>query len=180
MLLLITKRKYPNTWYTLQNLDDHIFYKDKSGYFYTAIVGYGYYETIQDLIKAVNKALAKDLGNGNIVLSSNALTGKVKVQLKSGYELYVNGKMSIILGFGGKKTKITKTMESPYEADLQRIMTIYVYSDIVQPQIVGDTSAKLLKTFRWRESTVTSSLKRSQTYSTFRFKPNRSKTWKSF
>ena len=122
------------------------FTKIIAGIFYTAIVGYGYYETIQDLIKAINKALAKDLGNGNIVLSLNALTGKVKVQLKSGYELYVDGKMSIILGFGGKKTKITKTIESAYEADLRSITTIYVYNDIVQPQIVGDTSAKLLKT----------------------------------
>ena len=31
-------------------------------------------------------------------------------------------------------------------ADLQIITTIYVYNNIVQPQIVGDTSAKLLKT----------------------------------
>ena len=90
--------------------------------------------------------MAKDIGNGNIVLSLNALTGKVKVQLKSGYEFYVDGQMSIILGFGGKKTKITKTMESPYVADLQSITTIYVYSNIVQPQIVGDTGAQLLRT----------------------------------
>ena len=35
--------------------------------------------------------------------------------------------------------------ESPYVADLTTVSTIYVYCDIVQPQIVGDTSAQLLK-----------------------------------
>ena len=100
---------YPNTWYTLQNLDKdtHLITKT-TGIWGTAIVDYGHYETIQDLIKDVNKALAKYAGNGNIVLSLNALTGKVKVQLKSGYELSLFERMSIILGFGGKKMQLLK------------------------------------------------------------------------
>jgi hypothetical protein len=53
--------------------------------------------------------------------------------------------MSIVLGFGGKETKIEKTTTSPYAADLHGFMAIYVYCDIVQPQIVGNTSAKLLR-----------------------------------
>ena len=40
---------------------------------------------------------------------------------------------------------LKKTTESPYVADLTTVSTIYVYCDIVQPQIVGDTSAQLLK-----------------------------------
>ena len=139
---------YPNTWYTLRdiNTDTHIYYKDKEGFYSVVKLDYGHYERIQDLIKNINSALTKYAGKGNVTLSLNALTGKVKVQLKSKYELILFGKMSIILGFGGKKTEIKKTSESPYVADLQIISTIYVYSDIVQPQIVGDTSAKLLKT----------------------------------
>ena len=49
------------------------------------------------------------------------------------------------MGFGGKETKIVKTTTSPYAADLHGFMAIYVYCDIVQPQIVGNTSAKLLR-----------------------------------
>ena len=141
---------YPNTWYTLRdiNKDTHIYYKDKDGFYSVIDLNYGHYETIQDLIKNVNSALAKYAGKGNVVLSLNTLTGKVKVQLKSGYRLILYGKMSIILGFGAPKerTEIAKTSESPYVADLQIITTIYVYNNILQPQIVGDTSAKLLKT----------------------------------
>ena len=40
---------------------------------------------------------------------------------------------------------IKKTTESPYTADLTTVSTIYVYCNIVQPQIAGDTSAQLLK-----------------------------------
>ena len=53
--------------------------------------------------------------------------------------------MSIIFGFGEKNTKITKTTVSPYVADLFGMMAVYVYCDIVQLQIVGDTSAQLLR-----------------------------------
>ena len=78
---------YPNTWYTLQNgSDTHIFYADKSGVFQQAIVDYGYYNSMQELVKAVNKALARNV-NDNIKLTHNALNGKVTVQLKNGYLL---------------------------------------------------------------------------------------------
>ena len=54
--------------------------------------------------------------------------------------------MSIILGFGGKYLEIiTKTTESPHVADFAAMSTIYVYCNIVQPQIVEDTNAQLLK-----------------------------------
>ena len=39
---------------------------------------------MQELVKAVNKALAKNV-NDNIKLTHNALNGKVTVQLKNGY-----------------------------------------------------------------------------------------------
>ena len=135
---------YPNTWYTIQNYDNHIYYADRSGLFFPTVVEYGYYGTMTDLIKSTNKALAKDV-NDNIKLTFNAKTGKVTVQLKNGYQFALSGRMSIIFGFGEKNTKITKTTVSPYVADLFGMMTVYVYCDIVQPQIVGDTSAQLLR-----------------------------------
>ena len=38
-----------------------------------------------------------------------------------------------------------KTTVSPYVTDLHGTTTMYVYCDIVQPQVVGDTSAQLLR-----------------------------------
>ncbi len=137
---------YPNTWYTLQdNFDTHVYYADRSGTFSTVYVSYGYYETVQELIKAMNKVLARDV-NDNIKLTYNVLTGKVTVQLKNGYQLVLTGRLSIVFGFGGKEVLLKKTTQSPYVADMFPMSTIYVYCDIVEPQIVGDTNAQLLKT----------------------------------
>ena len=99
---------------------------------------------MQDLVKAVNKPLAKNV-NDNIKLMYNTLKGKVTVQLKNGYQLGLIGRMSIILGFGDDLKIITKTTVSPCVTDLTVVSTIYVYCDIVEPQVVGDTSAQLLR-----------------------------------
>ena len=136
---------YPNTWYTLQKgVDTHVFYADRTGLFQQAIMDYGYYQSMQELIKAANKALTRNVSD-NIKLTYNAFTGKVTVQIKNGFQFAVMKPLSIILGFGGKDVMLKKTTESPYVADLTTVSTIYVYCDIVQPQIVGDTSAQLLK-----------------------------------
>ncbi len=137
---------YPNTWYTLQDIfDTHFYYTDRSGIPSTAYVSYGYYETVQDLIKATNKVLARDV-NDNIKLTYNALTGKVTVQLKNGYEIILTGRLSIVFGFGGKEMVLKKTTQSPDVADMCLMSTIHVYCDIVEPQVVGDTNVQLLKT----------------------------------
>ena len=137
---------YPNTWYTLQKgVDTHLFYADRTGLFQQAIMDYGYYQSMQELIKAANKALSRNVCD-NIKLTYNAFTGKVTVQIKNGFQFAVMKPLSIILGCGGKDVILKKTTESPYVADLTTVSTtIYVYCDIVEPQIVGDTSAQLLK-----------------------------------
>ena len=56
-----------------------------------------------------------------------------------------------MLGFGGTVPVIKKTTESPYAPDLTVVSTIYVYCDIVEPQIVGETSAQLLKSIPAQE-----------------------------
>ena len=138
---------YPNTWYTLQKgFDTHIYYADQSGLFLAAIVDYGYYTSIEDLAKAINASLLAtgDVGD-NILLTYNALTGKVTVQMKNGFQFGLVKPLSIMLGFGEKDVIVKKPTESPYVADLTTVSTMYMYCDIVEPQIVGDTSAQLLK-----------------------------------
>jgi hypothetical protein len=71
---------------------------------------------MSDLVKSVNKTLAKDVSD-NIKFTFNVRTEKVTVHLKNKHQLVVTNKMSIVLGFGGKGTKIVKTTTSPYAAD---------------------------------------------------------------
>ena len=118
---------YPNTWYTLQNLENHIYYSVDGLIFLVALVDYGYYETMNDLAKSVNAALKRNIGNDNIRLTYNVRTEKVTVHVKNGYQLVIMERLSIILGFGREDVKITKTTRSPYVADFNGTAMIYFY-----------------------------------------------------
>ena len=136
---------YPCTWYNLHDGDNYIYYSDDGYIFLTSFADYGYYETMTDFVKSVNKALLKDT-KGNVRMTFDVRTEKVTVHLKKGYVFAVLGKMSLLLGFGGKEVKIVKTTVSPNVSDISGVMSsIYVYCDIVQSQVVGDTIAKLLR-----------------------------------
>ena len=136
---------YPITRYTLQNHENHIYYSEDGLTFLTAIVDCGYFGTMNDLVKSVNVALKRNTGNDNIRLAYNARTEKLTVHVKNSHQLVIIGRLSIILGFGGEEIKITKTTTSPYVAYLNGTAMINFYCDIVQPHVVGDTNAKLIK-----------------------------------
>ena len=104
---------YPHTWYNLQKHENHIYYSADGYIFLTLVIDYGYYETMNDLVKSINTSLKKDIGNDNIRLTYNARTEKATVHLKNGYQLIIRGRMSFIFGFGGKEIKIVKTTTSP-------------------------------------------------------------------
>jgi hypothetical protein len=139
---------YPHTWYTLRDIsaDTHFYYVEGTGWPSVTTMKYGHYKTMEEFTKGMNDALKQEIGNNtDIYLTYNALTGKVTVHLKPKCKLLLFGKLSLILGFGGKEVKIDKTGESPHVVDLNIFSTIYTYCNIVQPQIVGDTSAQLLR-----------------------------------
>ena len=87
--------------------------------------------------------MEKELGNTEITFSFNPRTEKIKTTLAPLHFVALYGKLSTILGYEGADVKIRKTKESPYVADLFGVTTIYVYCNIVQPQIVGNTSVPL-------------------------------------
>ena len=77
-------------------------------FFETTTVDYGYYETTNELVKSVNASLKKETKNDNVRLSYNVRTEKVTIHIKNGYQMVITGRMSIILGFGGKEVKLLK------------------------------------------------------------------------
>ena len=107
---------------------------------------FGYYDTVKDLIDVINKTLLAALGNDSIHLTFNPRTTKVKVYIKKKHGLASFSKLSRMLGFGGEDTKLLKTTESPFVANLFGITPIYVYCNIAQPQIVKNTNVHLLQT----------------------------------
>ena len=107
---------------------------------------YGDYTSMAELIEAINTAMHKDLGNTNISFSLNQRTQEVNVTLAKKHYIMLYGQLSKMLGYGGEDINIEKSSESPYVSDLHDIASIFVYCNIVQPQIVGNTSVPLLRT----------------------------------
>ena len=108
---------YSNTWYTLQFQQNHIFYSLDGGktFWSSAIIDYGYYTSMPELIKSINAAMKKELKNNNITFSFNPRTHKVKVTLAPKHGVGLYGQLAKILGFGGGgDLKIRKSKESPY------------------------------------------------------------------
>ena len=132
---------------TLQNHQNHIYYSTDGGktFWSSGIVDYGYYTSMPELIKSINAAMKKELTNNNITFSFNPRTHKVKVILAAKHYIALHGQLAKILGFG-EDVKVRKSKESPYVAELHSITSIYVYCNIVQPQIVGNTMVPLLRT----------------------------------
>ena len=139
---------YPNTWYTLQKQKTHVYYTKDAGksFWSSGIVDYGYYTSMPELIKSINAAMKKELKNNSITFSFNPRTHKVKVTLAPKHYIALFGQMAKILGFGGDDLKILKSKENPYVAELHSTTSIYIYCNIVQPQIVGNTMVPLLRT----------------------------------
>ena len=140
---------------------------------------FGYYDTVKDLIDAVNKTLLGAVANNSIHLAFNPRTAKVKVYIKKKHGLAFFDKSSRMLGFG-EDTKLFKTTESPFVADLFGIRAIYVYCDIVQPHIFGNTNVIYFEPFLLAESRVMSLRKHLLTFSTCPCKQSLSKTPKFF
>ena len=107
-----------------------------------AAVRPGYYPDIKSLVTAMNSLIGD---KRKLKLSYNRHTRKVKVDLSKGVKLWLTQPYASILGFG-ETTLISESMESSYAADINIARgNLFVYSDVVEPQILGDVFAPLLR-----------------------------------
>ena len=143
-------------------------------------MAYGYYQSMQELIKAANKALSRNVSD-NIKLTYNAFTGKVTVQIKNGFQFAVMKPLSIILGFGGKDVILKKNDRKPLRGRLDdRINNLRIPATLWSPKSSETRALNYSKVFLPKGSLVTLLLKRLPTFSTCRFEQNPLRPWKLF
>ncbi len=105
-----------------------------------------YYANVKEYIADMNASIL-EADKGKIVFAIQS--GKVTITLESGYSVHLRKEQAIILGFltfndSDIVKKITATETGSYEANLHRETSIYVYCDIIEPQIVGNKAVPLL------------------------------------
>ena len=137
---------WPRTFYNITRTSQRLYYHSPTDEIDVILINEGYYGTMKELISEINAKTKKAVGE-NIKLTYDATSEKIRVYVKNGYKLLlVKGVLSQILGFAGKETMIPKTQLSPFTCDLSGgIRCLYLYCDITDYQIVGDTKAKLMK-----------------------------------
>ena len=145
----LTEIHYQHDWYNVIGARltvEHDGKMDTDAYFTD-----GYYGSAKMLVRALNDG-AK---GGRVKFSYEPVTQKVSVHMKGDTTFALYGDLPDILGFGTGDAVIIYMRTSPARAtvvqghsivDLRRgFESLYVYSGIVEPRIVGDKIAPLLR-----------------------------------
>ena len=134
---------YPHSWFNVTENRNSFIFEISEGNVSRNVqktISPGCYESISDILKAMNDILFHD----KVYLGFNKSTKRVKITVKEGFSITFNDGLRQLLGF--EPGKITGTVYSSFVADPHADFPFfYVYSDIVIPQIVGDVQVPLLR-----------------------------------
>lgn len=147
----LTEFIYPHMWTNVLEGRNEYRYDLGDGVFKRIKIPSGYYESAVDIIKSINYQNFQD----KISFSFNKHTRKVKINLKPSARVELLPGLAECLGFEPgeivndeypTRESPSKTFESPFTADPNfDFKLLYIYNDLVDPQIVGDTIAPLLR-----------------------------------
>lgn len=131
---------YPHTWHNVNKSNNLFGFDLGDGKLISRRIPPGCYETIPDILKVMNISSLRD----KIHFQFNTSTKRVKIKTENKAKLILEKGLSEILGFDPQT--VEGACESPYFADPHAAFPyLYVYTDLVTPQIVGDVQAPLLR-----------------------------------
>ena len=142
----LTEIHYPHDWYNVRNarlMMEHAGNMETDAYFAD-----GYYGSAKMVVRALNDGVK----GGSVKFSYDPVNQKVCVHIKADNTFMLYGDLPDILGFGTGdgvviRTSHLKTLTQGTSInDLKRgFESLYVYSSIVEPRIIGDKIAPLLR-----------------------------------
>lgn len=142
---------YPHSWANVRWEDCQFSVaKDgnakKNSAFISMTISPGNYEDIGEITSAINDKLSMlKTPEKNIVFKYNKVSRKVTIEVKNGAAVNLDSGLSYILGFRDEKL-IEKTAIGRFQINLSGgVTSLFVYSDIITPQVYGNTSVPLLR-----------------------------------
>ena len=153
-------------WNMVKHLNEPILCTATSGgttVKYEIILTKKYYTTVDEYVTDINELVKKlfkkeGFDEKTRYIKFSILNGKVTVT-SSYFTIYLRKEQAVVLGFmkfddpEEVKTITRGTTTGSYNANLYRKTNIYVYCDIVQPRIVGDTVVPLIGVIPTTEKT---------------------------
>jgi hypothetical protein len=155
---------YPHTWHNIAKTKLMVKYLEKNVWVWVEEdIPSAYYRTPYDLIGVLNESVNKMLRNqkNNIHFVYNEHERKFLACVSKGYAVHFSAQLSIALGLGDGASTLAgqsetenterhffgEKIKAPFTVDLNRgLHTMFIYSDIVQHQLVGDVNVPLLRT----------------------------------
>ena len=137
----LTEVHYPHDWYNVRNGRMVVEYGESV---HNVFLADGYYDSPETLVNTLNGEKP-----GRVQFSYNSVTQKVCAHMKSETKFTLYGDLVNILGFG--KSAMTDegrpiALQANSIVDLRRgFESLYVYSSMVEPRIVGDRIVPLLR-----------------------------------
>ena len=106
----------------------------------------GHYKNIDQLLLTINLAVQKSFReNDKDILSMDHKKGRVRLRLKKHVTLRFSRKLADLLGFKKKTKPGPDKSLAEYHPHLKRHLgSLYVYLDLMQDRVVGDTRAPLI------------------------------------
>ncbi len=138
---------YPHTWFTVAEPAVFTYY-DGSDVYNSVVVNPGFYDTLDDVFEEIKGKLGESVAKEALIdFRYFFRKHKVEVELKKGAEIWWDNK-NMAQMFG---SMVSKSYEGKYLLDAHvnwklGPSTLYIYTDIISPVLVGDSSTPLLKT----------------------------------
>lgn len=138
----LTEAQYPHTWSTIDGDEGMYFIASPTEPIQTFYVKKGYYNSVNKICESINTELTEV--KIPLQLHYDEVGRSVYVTESKVYTFIPGDKLARILG---KKLSSKDKERRYYYADIKAgFYTLYVYTDIVQHQFVGDSFVQLLRT----------------------------------
>ena len=136
----LTEIHYPHDWYNVRNARMVVAHEESV---HNVYLEDGYYDSPETLVEAINLDTVS-----RVKISHDSVTKKVRAHLKSQTKFRLYGDLSDILGFSNITSDADHSITLPANSvvDLRRgFESLYVYSSMVEPRVVGDKIVPLLR-----------------------------------
>lgn len=140
---------YPHMWNNISDDTNEFMYDIGNGILKKGKIACGYYESPTEIVKALTLQNFQE----KITINFNKHTKRVKINLKKNAKLVLPEGLAEKLGFlpgevnnANEISSSARVVESPFIVDPNSDFHLfYLYSDIVEPQVIGDIQAPLLR-----------------------------------
>jgi len=142
--------QYPCSWKSFPGSDATVTVGNiKTGQRTSFLIVVGFYESIDALLQQINKTMSKHISPGSITLHHEGIRNRIYIEGDDSMTIGFKGKLAAILGFNiGDMHPANKSrpIYAPHPADIYGgCYNMFIYSDIVDHQLVGDSYVPLLR-----------------------------------